>query len=143
MLRSVLLAFFLAIPALRAESLWLTDYKEALAEAKRTGHPMLLAFTGSWNACEKVDEEVFSTDEFKKYAAKHYVLLRLDFSTDPAQLPSGVGAQNEELKEKYGVRDFPSFLVLDPAEHISKTMAGAPAGGARGFIDALKLVEGN
>ncbi len=143
MLRFVLLALFLAIPALRADTLWLADYKEALAEAKKTGHPMLLAFTGSWNACAKVDQEVFSTDDFRKYAAKHYVLLRLDFSADPAKLPPGVEAQNEALKAKYGVVDFPSYLVLDPEEHLSKAMAGAPAGGAQGFIDALKLVEGN
>jgi thioredoxin-related protein len=137
------LALFLAVPALRAEVPWLLDYRAALAEAKKTGHPMLLAFTGNWSDCARVDAEVFDTEVFKKYAAKHYVLLRLDFSADPAKLPPGVVEQNEALKAKYGVSDFPSFLVLDPQEHVSKAMAGAPPGGAQSFIDALKLVEGN
>lgn len=136
----VLLALFLAAPALRAD-LWLTDYREALAQSKKTGHPMLLAFTGNWSSCAQVEAEVFDTEAFKKYAAKHYVLLRLDFSAP--RLSPAIAEQNDALKEKYGVSDFPSFLVLDPQEHVSKAMAGAPPGGARGFIDALKMVEGN
>ncbi len=141
---ALLLAFgLLFVSSLRADTLWLTDYKAALAAAKESGHPMLVAFTGSWNGCARVDQEVFDTAEFKDYAAKHYVLLRLDYSVDPAKLPAAIAAQNDALKAKYNVLDFPTFLVLDPEEHLSKTMVGAAPGGPKPFIDELRKVESN
>ena len=60
---------------------WNDSSQQVLAKAKEEGKRVLMDFTGSdWCAgCIKLDREVFSTPEFKDYAAKNLVLWELDF----------------------------------------------------------------
>ena len=58
---------------------WTDDYDKAAAEAQSSGKMLLLDFTGSdWcPVCIDMDKEVFDTPQFKDYAAKNLVLLRV------------------------------------------------------------------
>ena len=49
---------------------WLTDFNQAKEEAAEKKLPILIDFTGSdWCSwCIKLDQEVFSQNEFKEYA---------------------------------------------------------------------------
>jgi thioredoxin-related protein len=114
MLRSVLLTALAATAALAAAGDgWHTDYKKAAAESKRTGKPLLVDFTGSdWCGwCMKLDREVFSKPEFKSWAKKNVVLLKLDFP-QTKKLSAAETKQNEGLAQKYKVRGFPTVLFL-------------------------------
>ena len=93
---------------------WYQVYDQALAQAKTSGKPMLIDFTGSdWCGwCIKLDQEVFSTSEFKQWAQEHVVLLKLDFPKNSPQ-PASLKQQNAELHDKFQVRGYPSVLFID------------------------------
>ena len=57
------------------------DFAKAKEAAKAAKKDLLIDFTGSdWCGwCIKLDEEVFSKDEFKKEAPTHFVLVKLDY----------------------------------------------------------------
>ncbi len=98
----------------QAESTWLTDFEQAKAAAKKDGKVVLADFTGSdWCGwCIKLKEEVFDTDEFKTWAAKNVVLLELDFPRKK-KLSAELKAQNDKLVQEFGVRGYPTILLLD------------------------------
>ena len=60
---------------------WYTDINEASAIAKKENKPMMLFFTGSdWCGwCVRLQNEVFRTPEFEKWAKENVVLVELDF----------------------------------------------------------------
>jgi thioredoxin-related protein len=97
-----------------AELNWITDYDAALAQAKKENKMVFINFTGSdWCGwCKKLDADVLSKPEFKEFAAKNLVMLYVDF---PAQkkLSDAQKKANDELKQKYGVRGFPTIVVLN------------------------------
>lgn len=117
---------------------WITDFDAAKAKAEADGKPMLVDFTGSdWCGwCIKLDKEVFSKEAFKDYAAKNLILVEIDFPRQKAQSDK-LKAQNRALAEKYGVRGFPTILLLDAdGEVIKKT--GYRRGGAEKYVEHLK-----
>jgi len=116
---------------------WGQNHRAAMAEAKRSGKPVLANFTGSdWCPyCIKLEKEVFDTDEFKKWAAENVVLLMLDFPQRTRQ-PAAIAKQNQALQEKYGVGGFPTVLLLDAdGEVLAKT--GYFEGGAQHWIENI------
>ncbi len=108
---------------------WFQSYEQAVAKAKETGKPILVDFTGSdWCGwCVKLDEEVFAKDEFKAWAEKNVVLLKLDFPRS-IELPASLQKQNGELSEKYKIEGFPTILFLN-AEGEKIADYGYDAGG--------------
>ena len=96
---------------------WYQVYDQALAQAKASGKPMLIDFTGSdWCGwCIKLDEEVFSTSEFKAWAKDHVVLLKLDFPQMTPQ-PKSLKEQNAALRDKFKIRGYPTILFVDATE---------------------------
>lgn len=91
---------------------WLTKMDRAKEEAKETGLPILVLFTGtSWCPyCIKLEKEVFAEREFKEFANQNLVLLMLDF---PA---GGSGSRkDEELQKEFGVRGFPTYFLVNAA----------------------------
>jgi len=95
------------------EAVWLEDFAAAKAQAARQNKRMLLDFTGSnWCGwCKKLDAEVFATPEFKAYAAKNLILVKLDFPRGIPQ-PEAIKKQNEALAREYGIDGFPTLIIL-------------------------------
>jgi protein disulfide-isomerase len=119
---------------------WMTDFKAAQAKAKAENKPLLLDFTGSdWCGwCIRLDEEVFSQAAFREYAAAELVLVEIDFPRRTDQ-PAKLKAQNEALAQKYGIRGFPTILVLSPeGELIEKT--GYRRGGPQAYVAHIKEI---
>lgn len=134
---SVLIAGLLVLPAM-AEKSWETDFEKAGAAAKASHRYMLLDFSGSdWCGwCMKLEEEVFSKREFKEYADQNLVCVLLDFP-QRKQLKKHLQEQNTRLAQKYGVRGYPSVIILSPdGEMVAKT--GYVAGGAEKYVANLK-----
>jgi thioredoxin-related protein len=91
---------------------WLTDFKQAQAAAKANNKPILINFTGSdWcPPCIQLKKDIFTSAEFKSYAAANIILVEADFPRAKQQAPELV-TQNQQLAEKFGVGGYP-FLVL-------------------------------
>lgn len=137
----LLLLLFLVDAAGQYEASWYEEPAEAQAEAKASGRPILIAFTGSdWSShCMAMDLEVLSTPEFKAYAADHLVLLRIDFPRELA-LPGEVAEQNEALRERYRVVDLPTFLLTSSEGAPLARVRGYQPGGPSLFIEHLEAL---
>ncbi len=135
---------FIASAALAAASLaatdWEDDFAKALERAAKENKYVLVDFSGSdWCGwCIKLDEEVFSKKAFKDYAKDNLVLVLLDFPRRK-ELPKKSREQNEALLKKYGVRGFPTVLILNPkGEEVART--GYKPGGAEAYVEHLKKI---
>ena len=141
-LKAVLMVAVLIIAGtVSASDGWLTDFNKAKAEAVKRDLPILVDFTGSdwcpW--CIKLHEEVFSTKVFKDYAKDNFVLLVIDFPrTKP--MPQQIREQNSMLARVYGVRGFPTVLILDKNGN-EVTRTGYKAVGAETFVAYLKNIK--
>ncbi|YCM42320.1 thioredoxin family protein [Verrucomicrobiaceae bacterium 227] len=94
---------------------WTMDFDAAKKIAAEKELPLLLNFTGSdWCGwCKLMDKEVFAKDAWKSYAGENVLLVTLDFPKDKTIVPEKYTARNEELKKKFEVRGFPTYVILD------------------------------
>ena len=93
---------------------WLTDFSAAQARAGAEDKLLLINFTGSdWcPPCLMLHRQILSRPEFADYAAKHLVLLEVDF---PHRKPQSEAqkAANEKLADRFGIYGFPTIIILD------------------------------
>lgn len=122
------------LAATAAETGWLTDAALAQSKAKAEGKLVMLEFTGSdWcPPCKKMAAEVFPSAEFKAFAEKHLVPVKLDFP-QRTKLPAARQQANDALAKKHGVNAFPTLVFLRPD--------GAEAGRLVGYTDARSLIR--
>jgi protein disulfide-isomerase len=134
-----LLALLLLVSLTARADDWLTDYNAALAQAKSSGKPVLLDFTGSdwcpW--CIKMDKEVLDTPAFKDYAGKNLVLMLVDFP-QTKQLPQKVQDQNDQLQKQYATEGFPTYILVDKDGKVLGQQVGYLDGGPTAFIAKLE-----
>ena len=117
---------------------WETDFEKAKAEAVRRNVPILVNFSGSdWCGwCIRLDGEVFSKDGFKAFAKGNLVLFQADFPMKK-KLPEQISKQNKALAEKYGVKGYPTVLLLDKkGKLLART--GYQPGGAKKYVKHIK-----
>lgn len=117
---------------------WMTDMDAAMKLSAKTGKPILADFSGSdWCGwCVKLDKEVFSKKAFKDFAKDNLILVLLDFPRSKA-MSAKLKKQNAALAAKYGIRGYPTVLLLDSkGKVIVKT--GYRRGGPKGYIKFLK-----
>jgi protein disulfide-isomerase len=138
---SFLCALGLLAVAARAaenEAQWNPDFKASLAKAKETQRPLLVNFTGSdwcpW--CIKLHDEIFEKPEFKEYAKEKLVLSIIDFPRKTEQ-PAEVKKANAALRDKYGVKGYPTVVVFDSdGKKIGEL--GYVDGGPKAFLAELE-----
>ena len=120
---------------------WLDDLEKAKAQAKAENKKILLDFTGSdWCGwCKKLEAEVFSQQAWKDYAAKHLVLVELDFPHG-FQLPPETKKQNDELAKKFAIQGYPTIIITS-ASGQKKGELGYMPGGPEAFIKAVQKVR--
>ncbi len=124
---------------------WTMDYDAALKLAKEKNLPILINFTGSdWCGwCKLMDESVFAKKEWQEYAAEKLVLVTIDFPQDQSIVPQKWVARNEELSAKWGIKGYPTYVLLasDGAKEIARLGAGrdkTPESFIQEVEDALK-----
>jgi thioredoxin-related protein len=112
-LLSLLLILFVSHVSFAAGG-WTDNYEKALAQAKTEKKLVLLDFTGSdWCGwCMKIDKEVFAKQDFKTFAKDNLVPVTLDFPNGK-KLPKKTADQNAKLKGEFGVKGFPTLVLLD------------------------------
>jgi thioredoxin-related protein len=113
---SIVLIVLATVTSVQAQE-WHTDFEKAKKTATSDKKPIVLVFQGSdWCApCIKLDREIWSTEVFKNYAAKSYVMVQADFPRRKKNaLSETQTAANAKLAEKYNKNGvFPFVVVLD------------------------------
>jgi len=119
---------------------WHTYFDQAAAQAQKTGKLILVDFTGSdWCGwCIKLRQEVFDTNEFKKWASEKVVLLEVDFPRRK-KLSAKQTQHNQALAKKYGIKGYPTILLLD-AEGQVVGKSGYRQGGASAWISHAQSI---
>ena len=138
----VLIVMFAAVAANAKTSTpagWIDDYDTALKRAADEEKLIVANFSGSdWCGwCKRLDSEVFNTDDFRKGATNRYVLLMVDSPRDRSLLSPKAREQNPKLVEKYGIRGFPTVLILD-AKGKTVSELGYRRGGPENYLKALE-----
>ena len=138
----VFLAFcFLALGALSLTAAepagWTTDYKAALEQSKADGRKVFLFFTGSdWCSwCKRLNREILSTADFKKFAGGKLILVELDFPRAKGQ-PAALKSQNAKLAQQFKIEGYPTVVVLDSSGKKIGEL-GYQEGGPGPFIEAI------
>ena len=122
----------------RAADGWLSSYDDALAAAERTGRPILTVFTGSdWCLhCRHLEEKVLHTETFSRWAEDRVILLMIDL---PQQ---GISQEERQARSrvciKYGVRSFPSTLVIGPDGGRIAGQSGYTGQSAEAWVAAME-----
>ena len=135
-----ILACAIIISATASTDEWTDNLKEAQQQAKKLDRYLLINFSGSdWCSwCIKLDKEVFSQDAFQTYASDQLVLVVADFPRSKEQ-PEDLKAQNQDLAKKYGIRGFPTVIVLSPDGEVA-AQTGYRPGGADDYVAHLKEI---
>lgn len=124
-----------------ADNNWQTDLPKAQAQAAKEKKMVLLDFTGSdWCGwCIKLNKEVFSQSDFKKYADANLVLVEVDFPARKKLSPEQTKA-NDALAKKYNIQGYPTIIVLN-GEGKKVGELGYLAGGPKAFIAELEKLK--
>lgn len=124
-----------------AELDWQTDLPKAQAQAKTDQKLVMLDFTGSdWCGwCIKLNKEVFSQPEFAQYAKKNLVAVEVDFP-NKKKLSAAQKQANDALAKKYGIKGYPTIIVLN-SEGKKVGELGYQPGGPKAFIAALEKLK--
>ena len=109
------LSFLLAV-AIKADVAKITSFDQGLKKAAAEKKKIFLLFTGSdWCPyCKYLDKELLATEEFKAYAAKNLVYVYIDFPKKK-KLQAAQLQKNRELAEKFGIKGYPTVVILDDA----------------------------
>lgn len=117
-----------------------TDFPKAVALAKKTNRPLLLAFLGTdWSLSSlKLDREVFDQAEFADDSKYNFFLCKLHFYQTQERSPELI-RQNEQLALKYNVVKFPTVVVLRP-DGVELGRVGYLPGGVQKFANAVNAL---
>ena len=136
---TALLAFWL-LQAQAQQVYWQADFAQAKARAAESKRFILLDFTGSdwcpW--CVRMDKEVLERPAFADFAAKHLVLVKLDFPRSKPQ-PAAEKVQNEQLAQKFAIQGYPTYVLLDSTGNEVRRQEGYLPGGPAEFIRWIGL----
>ena len=120
------------------------DLDAALAAAKTSGKYVYACFSGSdwciW--CKRLEGEVFSDKTFDFVGAlkDDYLFVFIDSPSNKDLLDEKAKENNPKLAKKFGIRGYPTALILDgEGKTIAKT--GYRAGGAKPYAQYLKLLK--
>ena len=141
-IRSLVVLVASATFSLAAEG-WETNWEKARERAASEKKPILLNLTGTdWCAwCIKLEKEVFTSEEFKEFAAKHLILMEADFPRKKEQ-PAEIKEQNAKLKKEYLQGGYPTVFLVDAEGKKLSEDLGELEGGTAAWIKKLtELIE--
>jgi len=141
-----LFIFIFSFVIFNQQSEWLTDFAQAQKISAEKKESLLLNFSGSdWcGPCIRMKQEIFDSEDFKKYANGHLVLVNADFPRNKKnKLSKELEKQNERLAEKYNPNGiFPYSILLNPEGTVIKEWPGNPEVDPVEFIQQIKKVNG-
>lgn len=136
-MKKIILIFTFLFSGFIAESQelkWYTDMSVATDLAIKENKPMFLFFTGSdWCGwCIRLQNEVFKTSEFIKWASNNVILVELDFPRKNEQTDA-VKMQNAQLQQQLQVRGYPTVWFVS-ATKTADAKVNLNALGSSGYL---------
>ena len=121
---------------------WTHDFEAARTRAQSENKYLFVNFTGSdWCGwCKLMDEHVFSKSGWKTWAAQNLSLAIIDTPSAPALVPEKYRARNQALKKEFGIRGFPTFVMLAPDGHEAGRLNSIRSGNEFSFITNVTAV---
>jgi len=118
---------------------FLSDYETAKKKAKEENKPLLVKFTGSdWcPPCKALNKAIYSKKEFKTAVEKDFVVAVLDFPRSK-KLPEGQLEKNRGVAKEFGIRGYPTVLLIDQKGKVIKKMVGGFNGEVKDYLKILK-----
>ena len=103
------------------------DLEAATKYAAEKDLPLLFNFTGSdWCGwCKLMDKNVFNKEEWAAYAKNNVVMVYIDFPKNKSLVPQKYVARNKQLSQKFGVRGYPTYLLIDAKSNAIMGKLGA------------------
>jgi thioredoxin-related protein len=94
---------------------WTMDFDAAKKVAAEKKLPIILNFTGSdWCGwCKLMEEQVFTKEEWSKYAKENIMMAFIDFPEDDTLVPEKYVERNQALYMKYDISGYPTYIILD------------------------------
>lgn len=104
---------FLGQRALARVELDMPSLAVALKQARQTGKPVLLDVSAIWcPSCRRLDSAVLSNSDVKQAIENRYVFTRVEYES----------LEGETVQQRYGVRGFPTLLVLNGDGELIRTL---------------------
>lgn len=118
---------------------WTENYESAKQTASESQKQVLLNFTGSdWcPPCMAMERNVLNEKAFLEGVEESIVLVTLDFPRRKAQEES-IKERNQGLAQSYGVRGFPTFILLDAEGNEIRRTVGARHNNPEAFLNWVK-----
>ena len=118
---------------------FLTDYETAKKKAKEANKPLVVKFTGSdWcPPCKALNKAIFSQKDFKTAVEKDFVVVVLDFPRKK-KLPGDQLKKNQAVAKEFGIRGYPTVLVINQKGKVIKKMVGYQGEDVKTYVKALK-----
>lgn len=92
------------------------EWEEVLKEAQRTHKVIFLdAYTTWCGPCKRMEKEVFSRKAEADYFNRHFLNVKFDMER----------GQGRELRKRYGVKVFPTYLFIHPDGQVLHRIVGA------------------
>lgn len=94
---------------------WKTNFEQAQEEARKTGKPILLYFTGSdWcKPCQALKEDFFMSEDFLAMSDQ-FVMVQADIPFREDIITPEQKAYNKKLQRKYNKENsFPLLIAFD------------------------------
>jgi len=114
---------------------WEINPHYAFARAQREQRPLLLLFTGMWNAqAMSLSEEVFATKSFNEYVKEHLVICYLNYERNFTDNPDAL----RRIREKFNVRGYPNVLIFSPSGEVESALRGYRSGRPVDYFNRLK-----
>ncbi len=111
----IIVVLWILAPYCQAQQ-WQSDLQIGLKEAARQNKKVLLFFSvpERCNACDKLERNIFKSLEFIDFAGENFVLVKIDFSYEAADLTKEQLEKNLLIVEKYNKDGFfPHVVVLN------------------------------
>lgn len=106
---------------------WHNNYAKALREAEESNRPLLVQVSATWcSYCTTMKRETLADKKVVDEVAENFVALKLDADRD------------SELVQKFGVRSYPTTIIVAPDRSILKRVGGYQAAGP--FLTSLRNV---
>jgi thiol:disulfide interchange protein DsbD len=129
-------AIVMALPKkIEAEIPWQPYSEQALVEARKAGHGVIIDTFADWCIpCKELDQSTFTNAEVKS-EAERFVTLKLDLTRSDA------GSEAARAKARFGIRGVPTVIFLDGAgkERAELRLEGFEKPNA--FLARMKQVE--
>ncbi|NGX61710.1 MAG: Disulfide bond reductase DsbH [Chlamydiae bacterium] len=121
---------------------WQTNYPKALTQAKKEERSLLIFFSGSdWSGTGmRMKKEILDSPDFAKALGNQFVFVEVDFPKH-SELPPKRAHQNEKLKNRFQIEEYPSLVLIDSSEREILRLGYLPESGAQLGEDLIRIVE--